>query len=347
MGRVRRFQPRARLTRGQAVIELSLLLIVMIPIIFYTLFLDDLLRHRLDLLESVVSSPWDFVAIDQQDSNGAAIGRLEALSWCDHTIAYNSYEKGYECSNDIHHKAFTAHVCWVVKDGQQVSCSTDKDSPKIDDEAKYNGGGITTCSARAGVFNYFIVQSLLGGKFSQVKLTPKETMTGSAHSHYGAVSANIYMLEGQKFGVLHDTWTVNHEPGDTKLKNLDPGGLGGLIGGMIGGAVGGLGGLLGGGGAASFEDRVKVYYDKYGKDSNAFDDAKDFFKKLDDEKLIKDSADDDGISGDDVKTLHLSFDEAPGHDFGGHTSSAWSDSRVQGTYNARKNSYFGRSEDDW
>ncbi len=315
--------------RGQAVLELSLLLIVMIPIIFYSLFLDDLLRHRLDMLEAVVSSPWDMTGIDQESSNGGDVSSNERHAWCDHTYTYNSYDVDYECDNDgsRHHKAFAAHVCWIVEGGQQIECSRDANTPNIDSDADYNGGGVTTCSARAGVFNYFIVQQAMAGFTQMDKLTKAEHMSGGVHSHYGAASANIFMLERQQFAVLHDDWALKL-PGDMDaafdIMSMIPGGLF----------------------DTGFKSRVKTYYDKNAK----FDDADDFFEKLDDEKLIKDTADDDGFMGDNPKTLHLSFNKEPGHDFGvtnKHPSSAWSDSRVSGTHGAREDSYFGVSESTW
>lgn len=313
--------------RGQAVVELTVLMIVMIPVIFYSLFLDDLLRHRLDLLESVVSSPWDYAAIDQQDSKGANLTNSEQLSWCDHTLIYNSYDNGYECDNDVHHKAFTAHVCWVVEGGQQVTCNTDQSVAKVDDNADYNGGGMTTCSARAGVFNYFIINQAFGGSFTQVKITDTEHMKGSAHSHYGAAAANIFMLEKQQFAILHDDWAMKTPDDIDASFDILPD----------------LGGLLGGG--ATFKSRVKKVYD----DNAKFDDANDFFDKIKDDKLIDEGAKDDGM-GDDPSTLHMSFNKEPGHGFGlikQHTSSAYSDSRVSGTHSSRADFYFGQPEGDW
>ena len=322
--------------RGQAVLEMSLLLIVMVPIIFYTLFLDDLLRYRVDMLEAVVSSPWDFTAIDQQKNNGGNVAQFERHAWCDHTYTYNSYDVDYECDSDPsnanggagrHHKAFTAHVCWLVEGGQQIECSTNSDTGKIDDNAKYNGGGVTTCSARAGVFNYFIVQQAMAGFTNMNNLTEAEHMSGAVHDHFGAASANIFMLEKQQFAILHDDWATKTPSNVDAMFDFLPD----------------FGDLLGGG--ATFKGRVKIYYDKFAK----FDDADDFFKKIKDDKLIDEGAKNDGL-GDDPSTLHMSFDASPGHGFGmitKHTSSAWSDQRVQDTSAARENSYFGVSESTW
>ena len=66
--------------------------------------------------------------------------------------------------------------------------------------------------------------------------------------------------------------------------------------------------------------------------------------------MISENANQDGVSGDDVTTLHMSFNNEPGHGFGmvtKHTTSAWSDQRVQDTKGARENSYFGVPETEW
>ncbi|MBS1148865.1 MAG: hypothetical protein H6Q89_563 [Myxococcaceae bacterium] len=317
--------------RGQAALELSLLLIVLVPIIFYSLFLDDLLRHRVDLLEGVVSSPWDFAGIDQQANKGFNMAQTERHAWCDHTYAYNSYDIDYECDSDPnnsnagagrHHKAFTAHVCFVVQGGQQIQCETDEGTGKIDDNASYNGGGVTTCSARAGVFNYFIVNQAMEGFTNMDNLTKAEHMSGEVHSHYGAASANIFMLEKQQFAILHDDWAMKTPDNVDALFDIMPSF-----------------------GDSTFKGRVAIYYDKFAK----FDEADDFFEKLTDEDLIDDGADDDGL-GDDPSTLHMSFNSTPGNGFGlitKHTSSAWSDQRVQDTHSAREDSYFGLPESTW
>lgn len=311
---------------------MSLLMIVLVPIVFYTLFLDDLLRHRLDLMESVVSSPWDFAAIDQQENKGENIDGLERLSWCDHTLTYNSYDNGYECDNNVHHKAFTAHVCWIVEGGQQVECNTNSGTAKVDDNADWNGGGMTTCSARAGVFNYFIVNNIFGGAFSNTDMVSSDKtkgvkLTGAAHSHYNEAASNIFMLEKQQFAVLHDTWAMKTPDNIDASFDFLPD----------------FGALFGG--TKTFKSRVKKVYD----DNAKFDDANDFFDKLEDEDLIDSGAKDDGM-GDDPSTLHMSFNSSPGNGFGlikKHTSSAYSDSRVSGTHSARQNSYFGVADSEW
>lgn len=98
---------------------------------------------------------------------------------------------------------------------------------------------------------------------------------------------------------------------------------------------------------SDFKDRVKSYYPK----ESDFDDAKTFFDKIKDDKLIKEGANEDKMmAGDAVKTLHMSFNKEFDHGFGmvtKHTSSASSDDRVKDTHSARVDSYMGVDEGSW
>ena len=44
---------------GAAVVELAISMIVVVPVILYTLFLNDLLIYNLDWQEAVVTPAWD------------------------------------------------------------------------------------------------------------------------------------------------------------------------------------------------------------------------------------------------------------------------------------------------
>ncbi|MCL2012348.1 MAG: hypothetical protein FWG75_06140 [Cystobacterineae bacterium] len=50
--------------RGQATVELAILMVALVPTFLYVLASDDLMRFRLDLQEVVVSSPWDYTHLD-------------------------------------------------------------------------------------------------------------------------------------------------------------------------------------------------------------------------------------------------------------------------------------------
>ena len=50
-----------RAPRGQAAVELAVSLIIIMPLVFYSLFLADLTAYRLDQSEAVYSTSWDFM----------------------------------------------------------------------------------------------------------------------------------------------------------------------------------------------------------------------------------------------------------------------------------------------
>lgn len=214
-----------RRTRGQAAVELSLTMLLIVPIFLYYLFLEDLLRHKLTLQEVVVSTPWDYVGVDYERFDGdvdTQMGNFARLSWCDHSSAYNSYDKAFECGDDDpdrHHKAVSAHVCWLVQeDGQgqnQVRCDRQPDVatgyfgiiPGTDEfKSSVNKGGAIHCTAYTGVMNMFLPQKIFSS-FTNVDTTRTEYLQGEkVHDHYGISAQNVYRLTRQHFTVLHDPW---------------------------------------------------------------------------------------------------------------------------------------------
>ena len=81
---------RLRLRRGQATVELAVTTIVFVPLCLYVLFLDDLLRYKLDLAEAVFSSSWDYTSIPY-DKGAPDLSSADEFTYCDHTSAYDSY----------------------------------------------------------------------------------------------------------------------------------------------------------------------------------------------------------------------------------------------------------------
>ena len=105
-----------------ALLQLAASMLLIVPIFLYVLFLEDLLRHKLTLQEAVVSTPWDFTGVDYEKLDGPVedeVSHYARNMWCDHSSAYNSYDIDFECGNDDpnrHHKAVSAHVCWMVQE---------------------------------------------------------------------------------------------------------------------------------------------------------------------------------------------------------------------------------------
>jgi hypothetical protein len=244
-----------RSVRGAATTELALLMIVLVPVFLYTLFLHDLLRHQLMGQAAVVSTPWDWHALNYERFNrnanvdtvrfdkarvsalqsqpvGGRTGNAPAvyarLMWCDHTAAYNSYDPNYDCNDSTHHRAVSAHACWDTQLAQEVGCGMDAETGagyvdpfgmigSFRDEV--HRGGEVYCSARVGVLNYFLPQKLFSS-FSDVDTTRAKQLSGDVHGHRGESAANTYPLVMERFSVLHDPWS------QTTVTNVNPPGTG-------------------------------------------------------------------------------------------------------------------------
>jgi hypothetical protein len=209
-----------RARRGQAMVELAISMLVIVPVIMYILFIDDLLRAKLDLEEAVMTAPWEYARVDfEKGAAGNGVRSAIRLSWCDHTTAYNSYNRTYDCDNTIHHVALTAHECWLTAGAKQVTCSVDKDFGKLDGlltagtaHDNWTKGGLVRCSARLGVINYYLPMKLFE-EFTEEQITRAEKMHGSPHAAAKSVTVEShYLLEEQQAGLLVDTWKLEDMP---------------------------------------------------------------------------------------------------------------------------------------
>ena len=114
-----------RSRRGGATVELAVLMIVLIPSILYTMYLEDLLFYKFDLEETVVSTPWDFSNHDYRKKKGneitGSVRQAAMQTFWDHTSAWNSYENpNYDAKETIHHQSMAAHQCWLAQGGQEI-----------------------------------------------------------------------------------------------------------------------------------------------------------------------------------------------------------------------------------
>jgi hypothetical protein len=328
-----------RRSRGQATVELALATILIVPIFLYVLFLEDLLRHKLTLQEAVVSTPWDFNALDYERYDGdvdSQVGNFARMMWCDHTSAYNSYDKAFECGDDDpdrHHKAVSAHVCWMVEpDGQgepEVHCSRNPDVadgyfgliPGIDDfKNKANKGGQISCTAFTGVLNYYLPQKILQ-QFSKVDTTRTEYLRGtSVHDHYGISAQNIYRLTRQHFSVLHDPWA------QTSVVDVS------------------------GPGSGTLHDRTQYVYGHWLGTVMGFVPSLAFIAKGIQEKLIGPQALPfyDSPLSDNLMDANVAFKKAAGGTIDNFYPSPWKDwqnNPVEGAYNARGKYYMGATQE--
>jgi hypothetical protein len=321
----RRRLPKAR---GQATVELAITTIVFVPLAMYVLFLDDLLRYKLNLDEVVFSAVWDYTSLPLE--NGLPdVSKALRQTYCDHTSAYNSHDQSYECSEQRHHSGLAAHECWLTGPGYETNrlkCTrVDQNTGVISPvSATYNQGGIMSCTAQLGVINYMIPQKVLS-QFSQEDATASKKFTHGADAVHtvgkGLAVVDHVMLQRQTFGLLVDTWSLKVTSGIDPDKGITEG--------------------------SNFYTRVLSHYAPYTAGSNGgVGKANDFADAAKNANLLSDDAKTEP-TGDSLYTPHLAYDPSPGHDFSGHTSSGWSDSRVRDTHSNRQNSYFGMRDGDW
>lgn len=255
-----RFSRRAQ--RGQAAVEMAVTMIVMLPLIFYTLFLEDLLYYNLEWQEGIVVTAWDALPLDYTkpapDPAGNAM-RYNRKVYCDHTAAYDSFNKAYDCSSQIHHKAMTAHQCWLLPGGKdgQIKCSLDQSTGKYIEQSYaemvtglssggFNTGGLVSCTAQLAVSNWFIpnkVAGVLAGKddmnqagtssgAAKTKFNGNGDATGGSTGAHGvstsAATENVWVFgkaPGPQVGPVGGGAEVgdDEEPGDGSQATMDPG----------------------------------------------------------------------------------------------------------------------------
>lgn len=343
-----------RRRRGQAAVETAVTMIVLIPIIFYSLFLEDLLYYHLEWQEGIVVSPWEGLAVNFQngDSASSTAQKYNRVAYCDHTVAYDSFNANYDCDDSTHHKAMTAHQCWMGG-GKQITCNNDTGIANVERDYanRFGKGGFVQCTARLNVSNWFIVNNFATwGKNYVSSGRQKHEDNEDKHSVgygvstetgwiFGAQGSNGGAMEsGQPgddgptdeepsssgsggsantddyFGVLHDTWAV-YEANSYMTTSHNTG--------------------------HPIYARMKMYYDSKG----ASDEAQKFGDALKDDDLIGDDAFDDGSTGDDVSTAEMDFNanQANRMSMGSPMdySAGWSDQRQQDTNSGRKNGYMG------
>lgn len=346
-----------RRRRGQAAVETAVTMIVLIPIIFYALFLEDLLYYHLEWQEGIVVSPWEGLAVNFQngDSASSTAQKYNRVAYCDHTVAYDSFNASFDCDDSNHHKAMTAHQCWMGG-GKQITCYGDADQGNVDDtyKNKFGKGGLVQCTARLNVSNWFIINNFAtwGNNYVTAARQKHEDSEDKHAVGYGVTTESgwIFGAQGESggaiasdqpgddgptdeappssgsggsantddyFAVLHDTWAV-FEAGSYQTASHNTG--------------------------HPIYARMKAYYDS-GKSKDGTNAAKDFGDALKNDDLIGDDAFSDGQSGDDVTTAEMDFNAGQANRMSMGSpmdySAGWSDQRQQDTNSGRKNGYMG------
>jgi hypothetical protein len=343
-----RWRPRS--ARGSAAVETAILMIVLIPLIMYTLFLEDLLSYKLDQEETVLSAPWDFAHHDYRHKPQAATDSITARvvgqtrtadmqTYWDHTSSWNTYsDPDYDAKDpDMaggggHHQALAAHQCWLG--GKEIECEMNSGVGVVTIAGEFigmNNGGLARCHAILGVQNYFIPQ-----KFMQ--WWARQDMTGQKRWDGRAIHDNApldaYQFPEEYFSVMSDPWALNYVK---ESLSADP--------------------MSSGHSAASLHDpdahpanmgsEWTNWVDiPYGLRRGKLTAAKEFAAEAKRAEFLGDTVTVDGI-GDFLDTPPLAWKTDPKREFHGHGASGWNDPRHAQTQGAMTNGYMGRDDSAW
>lgn len=235
--------------RGAAAVELAVTMVLLVPLILYTIFLEDLLSYRLENQEPTMTAGWDYITNDYMRADLRDIQKLNRYKFCDHTAAFDSFDVGYDCqgaelgggagatggTRGSHHQAGGAHQCWIVSGAEQVTCGVDKTGGAIATlvgtpatlftGSPWNQGGVVTCTARLGVMNYMLPQKFMewagrndvtskgrnnAGAGANATFTDIDAATTDNSVHGEAgASANAWILRTESFAVMADPWALN------------------------------------------------------------------------------------------------------------------------------------------
>lgn len=304
-------------------------MIVLIPTILYTMYLEDLLFYKFDLEETVVSSPWDFANQDfrknDTDSITGTVQQSAMQTFWDHTSAWNSYEDpDYDAKKTVHHEAMAAHQCWLAEGGHEIECGVQKTVGLLI-EPTYgmkNRGGLASCNAILGVQNYFLPNKFFEwwgkvGVTGDGNQEMKRHTTGQDQIH-AAAKNDPYLYPKMTFGVLHDTWALY------KMDTIDPT-------------------MHPADQASEFASWVRI---PYGLRAGKLSDANQFADDAIDAEILGSQVKIDGV-GDTLLTPPVAWKKAKERRFSNHYTSAWSDQRHQNTANALQPHYMGVAENTW
>lgn len=301
------FAKRKHRARGQAASELAVMGVVLVPIFFYAVSLQDLLLYKLDAYETITSSPWDGQVQNYQTERHTERSDLyqgeNQSTWADHTSADRTGPA------DNHEGSIAVMPSW----SKPLDCKmSDVGIAEKGDatQAFYplwrrgGGGSYLTCEAEKYVRHKFIPYRFLN--------------IGSGGGEGGWAQANVlvagksdaFKLLKERFSVLHGTLPIN----DKNIPKLEPnqdhtGRAGSYLKGPTTEHV--------------IFDRSAFYYDKF--NTSAGPDTVNAGTGT-----VLDIAANADLKGDYVPSPPMHWEMADPRPRLGHYSSGWSDGRRPG-----------------
>jgi hypothetical protein len=359
--------------RGAASVELAVSVIFLVPLIMYMIFLQDMLIMKLNGQEAAVQASWDFTVLDYGSQiSPHGVGAFTRLTYCDHSAAYDSYSQPWDCDEkgSRHHKAMTAHECWIGTDpkgyGGQVRCTVKEQLQPSGAGTKavaaFGQGGVVNCRGRLGIMNYYLPNKFLttfrkgkgfgvngdgaqGGTDDLGQSSTRKTKMASrwavgsgqaksqddAHGDRGGAKEHGDSSAGSNYWRL--AWT------DHSML-VDPWALG-LAKGED--PIGGIDPDM-----PSGPNLTNPLYARisaaYATASGATNKAEKWNQDIVSAGMIKGNSRQD-VVGDNLTTAAAAFKPNDAQqDFGSHWAAQWGDSRIQQTAGSRQNGYFGLAQ---
>lgn len=247
-----------RRQRGAALVETVLLMLVLIPLLLYSLFLMDAAYMKLDLQETVVSGLWDFSTRNSEkgaskNDDAQLVARAVRATYSDHTSAFDDGAEvgvdGYNVEDRIfgrhnhskHHKIyFAAQYTFRFKEefgsDTEFLCSLSQDSDWAKDatnlvqsfaDSEYNRGGKVFCEATGFIYNYIIPEKLFQ-EFTEVKMSDLTKRATNSDSHdFQGTGGNIVAHETGS--LYYHTWALRNGSANGNLDDADIGVRGSLF----------------------------------------------------------------------------------------------------------------------
>lgn len=189
---------RLRAERGGAMVELTVLMLVFVPLILLPMYFQDAMRYKLDTQEAVYSTAWDFSFADYENQSVSAIkGSIESAN---RNIYKNLWSGNARAKKDP--AGPWADFNWR----EELSCSAQKgfgaDYPDLAMayHGRYTKGGLVTCKGSISVANHYVPKAFVqqsAGDFAEQELF-----------EHGKSAIDYRTYE---FGVMVDPWTI-HNP---------------------------------------------------------------------------------------------------------------------------------------
>ncbi len=370
----------AQKTRGAAAVELTILMVFLVPTIMYVLFIQDLTWYKLEQQETIVSTPWDYNFLDWNRMKMANNGSNPPPE-------SNDEEDGSDADNNSYDPTKTSEQAEtyqpqpvdnvVARNSRRTYCDhTSAFDKSIEHDCKHEFHHTNFAAHQC----WLTGSSGSGGQKARQVTCVREKDTASIAGLGSAMFDSQYNEGGYvrcdarlgvtNYYVMNSLFLWSKEKA-TEIKRFDSQrDRGGELGSS--GQVGSHSDAQGAGASESIvflAQEVALLQDTWAVNRpgdvdptegspesrfhsrmnsyymtrlNNLSGAAQFLQGLVSDELISPIVGAaDSISGDLLLTPHLAYNSGHTREFDGFYTSGWTDNRQQDAYNGRQNSYFG------